>query len=119
MKQKRLFLLVILGVILAFSFVLTACSNETDPIRNNGVVIINPFIGTWVSDDGEMIFTETTWTYTNFTDSSYDSYGTYTYSGVTALVIVIGGAGIGEEYTITISDNTFLWDDILLFTKVE
>ncbi|MDR1949454.1 MAG: hypothetical protein LBQ38_08680, partial [Spirochaetaceae bacterium] len=67
----------------------------------------NPFKGTWTSSEGDMVFEDTTFYIIGDDD---DTFGTYTYTGNTAVLTEGPGSDHpGDEYPLTITGNTFTW----------
>ena len=116
MANKKL-LFGILLMVLAFGMATVGCDNSSTSSDDNNDASQNPFLGTWTSSDGKIVFTETTFVYTDNNDPSQDSYGTYTYSGNTAKMTEGPKSDHpGQIHTITINNGRFRWF-WFIFTK--
>jgi hypothetical protein len=108
--KKNSFLVVMLGMALAFALVLAGCSSGSDDDGgepDNGGS--NPFVGSWngtATLNGQsapctLSATDSTWEF-HVPLANINESGTYTYSG-TAATLFSGGAEIG---TATVSGGT-------------
>jgi hypothetical protein len=83
--------------------------NGTYTKEGSGNTSQNPFKGTWKRADAnwKLVFTDTTFDYN---EPGEETFGTYTYSGNTA--VLTEGAGSdhpGDTHTLTNNSNTFTW----------